>query len=606
MECHAITIDPHCSRPVPPICPVRPFRPALALVASNSAERGNRTRIALAQLNPTVNDFEGNQAKIFEAIERAKASGADLVITPELITVGYPAEDLLNRPTILAKNNAVIAAVCEAARTHSISVIMGCLGANDGDGKKPLYNSAIFIGPDGTVQQTRRKSLLPTYGVFHEDRYFAEGSQDNIQATTLKGVSCGVTICEEVWADKDYWSQTEYSFDPVELLAEQGVKVLFNTSSSPYNSGKPGIREDMLKAMAKEHGITIIYTNQVGGNTELIFDGNSMVVSPEGEVVARAASWQEDLIFVDLDEQGNPLANPLPAKEWAPSYDGTTEDLEAIAPEVLEALVLGVKDYCAKSGFKKAIIGLSGGIDSAVTAAIAVRALGAKNVVGVGMPTNFSSEGSVNDAEKLAEKLGIEFRLHPIEGIVDAFRAVIGNVTDVADENLQARARGTVLMGISNRENRLLLTTGNKSELAVGYCTLYGDMCGGLAVISDCPKELVYAIAREINRDDELIPESSITKPASAELRPGQKDTDSLPPYPVLDRIVHEWVVNNRSFEEIRDLKLSISEEELVRVLKMIDRNEYKRRQAAPGLRVTSRSFGRHDRWYPIVAKVSL
>ncbi len=273
---------------------------------------------------------------------------------------------------------------------------------------------------------------------------------------------------------------------------------------------------------------------------------------------------------------------------------------------MLDALTLGVKDYCAKSGFTKAIIGLSGGIDSAVTAVIAVRALGAENVVGVGMPSKFSSEGSVDDARTLAEKLGIEFRVKPIEGIVEAFREAIGNVADVADENLQARARGTILMGFSNRENRLLLTTGNKSEVGVGYCTLYGDMCGGLAVISDCPKELVYAVAREINADTEIIPENTITKPASAELRPDQKDSDSLPPYPVLDRILHEFVVNNRSYEEIKALKLSISETELARVLGMVDKAEYKRRQAAPGLRVTSRSFGRHDRWFPIVAKVSL
>lgn len=582
-----------------------PARPRLALVGTETAEP-IRTRVALAQLNPTVNDFEGNQAKILDAIVRAKAEGAGLVVTPELITVGYPAEDLLNRDGVLQKNDKVVAAVCAAAREHSIAVIMGCLEGNDGDGQKPLYNSAIFIGPDGTIQQTRRKSLLPTYGVFHEDRYFAEGSRENIQATTLEGVPCGVTICEEVWADKDYWSKTEYDFDPVKILAEQGVRVLFNTSSSPYNTGKPGVREEMLKAMAQEHGMTIVYTNQVGANTELIFDGNSMVVSPDGEVVARAASWKEDLIFVDLDEEGRPMTEALPEKEWAPEYDGTIDELEAIAPEVLEALTLGVKDYCAKTGFTKAIIGLSGGIDSAVTATIAVRALGAENVVGVGMPSKFSSEGSVDDAQKLANKLGIEFRIKPIEGIVDAFREAIGNVADVADENLQARARGTILMGFSNRENRLLLTTGNKSELAVGYCTLYGDMCGGLAVISDCPKEMVYAVAREINRDEEIIPENTITKPASAELRPDQKDTDSLPAYPVLDRIVHEFVVNNRSYDEISALKLSISDEELARVLKMIDRNEYKRRQAAPGLRVTSRSFGRHDRWYPIASKVSL
>lgn len=604
MERLATGIDPVVT-PAPRLYAMpRPPAPELRLLHSG-AVIPKTTRVALAQLNPTVNDFEGNQEKILDAIRRAKAEGADLVVTPELITVGYPAEDLLSRDGILPKNDAVVAAVRAAAREHSISVIMGCLEGNDGDGKKSLYNSAIFIGPDGTIQQTRRKSLLPTYGVFHEDRYFAEGSRENIQATTLEGVPCGVTICEEVWADKDYWSKTEYPFDPVQILAQQGVKVLINTSSSPYSTGKPGVREEMLKAMAQEHGMTIVYTNQVGGNTELVFDGNSMVISPDGEVVARAASWKEDLIFVDLDEAGVPTDAALPDKEWAPEYDGTTEDLDLIAPEVLEALKLGVKDYCAKTGFTKAIVGLSGGIDSAVTATIAVRALGAENVVGIGMPSDFSSEGSVSDAQKLAENLGIEFRVKPIEGIVDAFREAIGNVADVADENLQARARGTILMGISNRENRVLLTTGNKSELAVGYCTLYGDMCGGLAVISDCAKELVYAIARAINADEEVIPESTITKPASAELRPDQKDADSLPPYPVLDRIVHEYVVNNRSFEEIRALKLSLPETELARVLRMIDKNEFKRRQAAPGLRVTSRSFGRHDRWFPIAAKVS-
>lgn len=564
------------------------------------------TRIALAQLNPTVNDFDGNQAKIIDAMERAKDAGADLVITPELATVGYPAEDLLSRRATMGWNNEVVEAVRAAAARLHIAILLGALTESDHHGKKPLYNSAIFIGPDGEILHTHHKSLLPTYDVFHEDRYFAEGPTEDAKIQTLgNGVPCGVTICEEVWADKDFWTETEYETDPVQLLTENGARVIVNLSASPYSLGKPEVRATMLSHMAEEHDATFIYVNQVGANTELIFDGNSMVVAPNGDVVARGKSWEEDLVLVDIDETGAPTQTGHIEKVFAPEYTGESDEelLDQMAPEALDALTLGVRDYCRKCGFTKAVLGLSGGIDSAVTLAVAVRALGAENVVAVGMPSKYSSEGSVTEAQSLAKKLGVEFRVCPIETIVEAFRGQLGNVADVADENLQARARGTLLMGISNRENRLLLTTGNKSELAVGYCTLYGDMNGGLAVISDCPKQLVYAMARAVNANEETIPWDTINKPASAELRPDQKDSDSLPPYPILDRIVHEWVVNGLTFQEIVAMDLGIEPTELKRILRLIDRNEFKRRQAAPGLRLTKKSFGKHDRWLPIVSK---
>jgi NAD+ synthase (glutamine-hydrolysing) len=565
------------------------------------------TRIAIAQLNPTVNDFDGNQAKIIAAMEQAKQAGADMVITPELATVGYPADDLLKRRSTLEWSNEVVAAIQSTAAQLEISVLLGALTETDHQGKKPIYNSAVFIGPDGEILHTHHKSLLPTYNVFHEDRHFAEGSAEDMEVTTLRtGVPCGVTICEEVWADNSFWPESEYATDPVEILTNKGAKVIINLSASPYNLGKPGTRDEMLRHMAQERNATIIYANQVGANTELIFDGNSMVVSPSGDVVARGATWEEDLVFVDIDENGVPVQTEHIERSWAPEYKGDVDPktLDQMAPEALDALTLGVRDYCRKCGFTKAVLGLSGGIDSAVTLAVAVRALGAENVTAVGMPSKFSSEGSVTEADFLARKLDVEFRVNPIEDIVDALRDQIGRVNDVADENLQARSRGTLLMGISNRENHILLTTGNKSELAVGYCTLYGDMNGGLAVISDCPKQLVYAMARAINAEEEIIPWNTINKPASAELAPDQKDSDSLPPYEILDRIVHEWVVNERTFSEISAMNLGIQEETLKWILRKIDITEFKRRQAAPGLRVTGKSFGKHDRWFPIAGQV--
>lgn len=567
-------------------------------------------RLALAQLNPTVNDFEGNKARIIDAMRRAKAMGADVLVTPELATVGYSAEDLLNRPTTLERNQESIDAIRAAARELSMSVLLGCLQASDHHGKKPLYNSALFIGPDGEILQARHKRLLPTYDVFHENRYFEPAPDENIQLTTIGGIPIGVTICEDIWADPEFWGDdhVEYDTNPVAELVNQGAKFIISLNASPYSAGKPGTRDKMIGFTSHQRGVGIAYVNQVGGNTELIFDGSSMVVDHEGKPVIRAKSWEEDLIFMDLDKTGHVIppqdTKAATEKEWAPEYDGTTDHLEKIAPEVIDALTLGIKDYLRKCEFSKVVIGLSGGIDSAVTAALAVRALGPENVLGITMPSKFSSKGSVTDAQKLANNLGIECRTHPIEGVVEAFRALIGNIADVADENLQARARGTLLMGVSNRENRLVLTTGNKSELAVGYCTLYGDMCGGLAVLSDLPKELVYAIARDLNCSRVIIPEDTITKPASAELRPNQEDSDNLPPYPVLDRIVHEWVVNEKTVDDILALALPIEPNEVHRIVRMIDLSEYKRRQAAPGLRVTTRSFGKHDRWFPIASKI--
>jgi NAD+ synthase (glutamine-hydrolysing) len=371
--------------------------------------------------------------------------------------------------------------------------------------------------------------------------------------------------------------------------------------NSPYVCGGPAKKETEL--VDDVRGFTTVYVNQVGANDELLFHGGSMVLSSDGDVVARGATFEEDLVFVDIDGDGKPVQKEHIDHEWAPEYDGTTDALDEIAPEVLDALVLGVRDYCHKSGFEKAVVGSSGGIDSAVVLAIAVKALGAENVLAITMPSKFSSEGSVGASVALAENLGIELRNVSIEGIVDSFRGSIGGVKGIADENLQARARGTILMTISNGENRLVLATGNKAETAAGYCTLYGDTCGAIEVISDCPKMLVYAIAREINKDGEVIPQSVIDKAPSAELSPGQKDSDSLPGYPLLDRIVHERAENRRSIDEILALGLPISESELSRVLGLIDRAEFKRRQSPSGLRVTGGAFLKGGLDIPLVAK---
>jgi len=530
-------------------------------------------KIALAQFNPTVGDFAGNVARILELATEARQRGADLSVFSELCLCGYPPQDLLERPVFIQRNRAELQRLAKAL---PLPAVVGYVGAADDDTGKPIANCAAFLA-GGQMLFEQRKMLLPTYDVFDESRYFQPGRAP--QVFTFNGTALGITICEDLWNDKHFWRKPLYDRDPVAELVGQGSSVLLNISSSPYTLDKRGLRLDMLRALAKRHGRPVVYVNQVGGNDSLVFDGSSVALTADGRIAAQAHSFAEDLVLFDTATgQGDLREQPL--DELAAAY---------------QALVCGTRDYVRKCGFQKVCLGLSGGIDSAVVAGIAVDALGPQNVLGVGMPGPFSSEGALRDAQALAHNLGIDFLALPITPIYDSFRktlagAFAGRPEDSAEENLQARIRGTLLMALSNKFGSLLLSTGNKSELAVGYCTLYGDMAGGLAVINDVPKVMVYELARHINRSREVIPADSITKPPSAELRPNQTDQDSLPPYDVLDRILKAYVEDMRSVEEIAshyDFPV-----ELVRdIARKVDRSEYKRQQAPPGLKITSKAF---------------
>jgi NAD+ synthetase len=530
-------------------------------------------KLALAQINTTVGDIAGNEAKILAAYRRGAAGGADLVAVPELALAGYPPRDLLLKNGFVAQNLEALERL--AAVTGRAALVVGYVGRNDVRPGRETTN-AVALLQGGKVVASRTKTLLPTYDVFDEDRYF-EAATEN-KPIEWNGVSLGLTVCEDVWNDEDFWRDRRYRRNPAVELAAAGAKLILNISASPWHLGKNRLRREMLANLAAKASCPLLYCNLVGGNDELVFDGASLVFNGRGELQAEGKMFEEDFLLVDLDHTKAIQHEALPEEE-----------------KIYKALVLGLRDYVHKCGFKSALLGLSGGIDSALTAVIAVEALGRENVRGVSLPSQFSSQGSLDDARLLAQNLGIQYDVVPIQPMFLASKEQLKTVfadraEDTAEENIQARLRGVVLMGMSNKFSSLLLTTGNKSELAVGYCTLYGDMCGGLAVISDVPKTMVYRISRWINRQREIIPEASITKAPSAELRPNQTDQDSLPPYDVLDAILEAYVVESRSSAEI--IKAGFDEATVRRVVRLIDLNEYKRRQSAPGLKVTSKAFG--------------
>jgi len=542
-------------------------------------------RIALAQFNPTVGDFDGNSSRILTLAAEAQRRGADLAVFSELCICGYLPLDLLERPAFIQRNHD---ALHELAARLPLPSIVGYAGHIEHPrAGKSIANKAALIH-EGRVVFEQSKMLLPTYDVFDESRYFQPGDKQYVYGLCREQL--GITVCEDVWNDKTFWSQPLYVRDPVTELVSQGSSVLINLSASPYTIDKRFLRVDMLRSMAIRHQRPVIYVNQVGGDDSLIFDGASMALNPSGEVAAQAKAFQEDLVLFDT-VTGKGDLHEQPATEIAYAH---------------QALVLGTRDYVCKCRFSKAIVGLSGGVDSAVVASIAVEALGASNVLGVSMPGPFSSAGSKTDAKSLAQNLGIDFLTLPIADVFDSYNHALATAfgnrpQDATEENIQARIRGNYLMALSNKFGSMVLSTGNKSENAVGYCTLYGDMAGGLAVISDVPKMMVYAIAKHINREREVIPRSTLEKPPSAELRPDQKDTDSLPPYEVLDPILKAYIEEVKTPEEIAaefgyDLKL-------VRDIALrVDRNEYKRKQAAPGLKITSRAFG-FGRPFPIAQR---
>ena len=558
-------------------------------------------KIALAQINPTVGDFAGNSKKILDYAARVGDLGADLVMFPELAVCGYPPADLLEKAVFVARAEQVVTELAQwTAGAGRPAILCGTVMAAVSKVGKQVRNVAALLS-DGRVNFVQQKMLLPFYDVFDEQRYFEPGTDETL--TCVGGQPLAITICEDAWNDKGFWHRQMYPVDPVEGLMSQWEaqkedlagkqRIILNISASPYWQGKPHVRQSMLAAIAVRHRAYVAMVNQVGGNDSLVFDGSSVVIRPDGKVAARGTSFVEDLVVFDTDEE------KLVAAETP--VDGVEE--------LWGALVLGTRDYVRKCGFSKALVGLSGGIDSALVAAIAVEALGAENVVGIGMPTEYSSLGSIQDARKLAKNLGIRFELLPIHDVFAQFQHVLqplfaGTSFGLAEENLQPRIRGTLLMALSNKFGALVLTTGNKSEMSTGYCTLYGDMVGALAVIGDVMKTRVYALSRYVNREKEIIPWATIEKPPSAELRPGQRDTDSLPPYEVLDPILEAYVERYCSAEQIaEDQGVDVG---LVKsVLRLVERSEYKRQQAAPVLKVTRKSFGMGRR-FPIAVKVQV
>lgn len=543
-------------------------------------------KIALAQFNPTIGDFEGNAARILALAREAKAGGAELAVFSELCLCGYPPQDLVERPSFAARN---LKELDRLAKSIPMPSVVGYVGKAQDDTGKPVANCAAVIA-DGRVLFEQRKMLLPTYDVFDESRYFQPAHTQHVFPLNL--AKLGITICEDAWNDKNFWPQRLYDRDPVSELASKGSDIILNLSSSPYALDKRGLRRDMLRAIAVEHKLPVVYVNQVGGNDSLIFDGSSIAFMPDGRIAALAKSFEEDLVFFD-SATGTGDIHCEPKNELDAAY---------------RALVIGTRDYVRKCGFSKVVIGLSGGIDSALVATIAAHALGAENVLGVSMPGPYSSEGSRKDASYLAKNLGIDFLTLPIADEFNCYRrglsgAFKGLPEDATEENIQARIRGNLLMALSNKFGSMVLSTGNKSEMAVGYCTLYGDMAGGLAVISDVPKTMVYELADFVNRERELIPRETITKPPSAELRPNQTDQDTLPPYDVLDRILKAYVEDMRSPEEIAD-SCGYSLELVRSVTRRVDLNEYKRKQAPPGLKVTSKAFS-VGRRFPIAQKLT-
>jgi len=547
-------------------------------------------RIALGQINTTVGDLSGNVDLMVRYAGRAVAGGAEIVAFPELSLTGYPPRDLLEKPSFVERAGIELKRLAEETSALDITIVTGAIAPSPTASGKSVVNCAVVLR-GGRTLFTQHKMLLPTYDVFDEARYFLPAERQSI--VELAGQRVALTICEDAWNDKQFWERRLYRRDPVEELAAAGAKILISINASPYHMGKRELRREVFAATARKYDVPVVYVNQVGGNDQLVFDGSSFALDAGARVIASARSFAEDLVFVDTETGQGDL------------HEDVADETEA----VYEALATGTRDYIRKCGFQRVLIGLSGGIDSSLTAAIAVDAVGRENVTGVAMPGPYSSDHSMTDARSLAEGLGIRFEVVSITPVYEKFLEVLaplftGAPKDVTEENLQARLRGVTLMALSNKWRALVLTTGNKSELAVGYCTLYGDMCGGLAVISDVPKTLVYDLSRVANRRHPgSIPESVFTKAPSAELRPNQKDSDSLPVYEVLDRILHACV------EEYEPLPRIATEQnlpvELVRdIVNKVDRNEYKRQQAAPGLKVTTKAFGMGRR-FPIAQRFS-
>jgi NAD+ synthase/NAD+ synthase (glutamine-hydrolysing) len=535
-------------------------------------------RIALGQINTTIGDMTGNVDRMIQVARDAAAGGAAVTVFPELALTGYPPRDLVEKPSFVARAGEELDRLGRETAALPLRIICGTIVPSDSQTGKRVMNVAVVLEA-GRVVFTQVKMLLPTYDVFDEGRYFLPGEkQSNLD---IGGMNTALTVCEDAWNDKQYWERRLYQRDPVEELVGGGARILISINASPYHMGKRAQRREIFASTARRHGIPVVYVNHVGGQDQLVFDGTSFAMDAGGREIAVAKSFDEDLIFVDPETGEGDLHANLP------------DECEA----AYQALVLGTRDYIRKCGFRKVLIGLSGGIDSSLTAALAVDAVGRENVTGVGMPGPYSSDHSLTDARALAESLGIRFEVAPIGAAYNAFLEALdpifkGLPPDVTEENLQARLRGVTLMALSNKWCALVLTTGNKSELAVGYCTLYGDMCGGLAVISDVPKTLVYELSRVANRRHPgAIPENVFVKPPSAELRPDQKDSDSLPPYDVLDPILRAYVEDFLTPQAIAEhLQLDLA---LVRdIVNKVDRNEYKRQQAAPGLKVTTKAFG--------------
>ncbi len=554
-------------------------------------------RIAIAQLNFTIGAFEANLAKSREAITQAREGGAELVVLSELATVGYPLVDLVEREDLVDRNLEQLDRLAGLS-DDDLGIIVGFVDRNRRDEGKALHNAAALLWR-GRLAGVVHKCLLPTYDVFDEARYFEPGCGNPL--LEFKGVKFGVTICEDAWSDPALWDRRLYDRNPVREAADKGADVLVNISASPFTLGKAELRRDMIRRHAASTGLFFVYVNQVGANDELVFDGYSMIVDGQGREVVRARDFDEDLLVYDIPAE-------TMGRQGAAGFPGELRPCAADPEEqALSALRLGLRDYVQKSGFRKVVLGLSGGIDSALVAAIAARALGPENVVGVAMPTRYSSQHSLHDAEALARNLGIDYRVIPIDSMFQSMLDGLapefeGCESDVTEENLQARIRGMVLMALSNKFGHLVLATGNKSEMGVGYCTLYGDMCGALAVISDVSKTWVYRLSRWVNREGIVIPESTLTKPPSAELRPDQRDEDSLPPYEVLDRVLEGWVEERLSTAQL--VAEGLDPAVVERIVRLIDGAEFKRRQAAPGIKISPKAFG-IGRRYPIVADYS-
>ncbi len=563
-----------------------------------SGRNDDRMRLALAQINPTVGDVQSNVAVIIAMIRRAREAGARLVVFPELTLLGYPPKDLLLKPQVIARCQEAIEEV--AAHCVGIAAVVGLALPTDKPRGRHLYNAAALCD-DGRVVARHVKSLLPTYDVFDEHRYFEPGpAPEPVTLNTEEGpVRLGISVCEDLWNDERFFDRQLYHENPISQLADAGADLLINCSASPFGIDKHRFRLDLMRGTAQRHACPVVYCNQVGANDELVFDGQSCVFDAKGNLIGHAAGFVEELLVVDV-----PVACEGDAPQRSGGMEPPAESLDTMA-SLYQALVLGLGDYCRKCGFERVVLGLSGGIDSAVSAVIAAAAVGGDRVTGVTMPSRYSSEGSVNDAVALATRLGMTCHTVPIAPAHEAYEAMLPTVLGgpprgLTEENLQARLRGVLLMAVSNDTGALLVTTGNKSELAVGYCTLYGDMCGGLAVLADVPKTMVYDLARWINTPacplydaerEPVIPVDSITKPPSAELRADQVDQDSLPPYEVLDDIVERYVEREASTAQIVE-QTGYDAALVLKIAKLIDRNEYKRRQAAPGLKVTGRAFG--------------